>query len=168
VEEELKLKQKEKKDDEREEWLEIATLNVRGIRDERRWLDLENVIYWQKTAITVLTETSRSQALTTTPKSILTFEEQGAELIRINESPYPNEQGLAKKRLMKKMPMSICQTKPTEVRGTGVAIVSDFRWKLAPLLAELWTNCTCACMASKKDKDGMSRMIVIGHYSKHG
>lgn len=54
------MKQKEKKDDEREEWLEIATLNVRGIRDERRWLDLENVIYWQKTAITVLTETSRS------------------------------------------------------------------------------------------------------------
>jgi exonuclease III len=156
--------------------MRISTQNVRSIRDESRWQELENILYWQEMDIVVLTETARTENLVATPKSLLTMEEQETAMKEINEGTSQDKLdprskrnlGKAKKRLMVKKSLNICQTNPVSTRGTGVAIVSKHQWKLMPLFKELWSNCICCCLASKRDATGIARMIVVGYYAKHG
>jgi hypothetical protein len=88
-------------------------------------------------------------------------------LTRINTEESKEKKGIAKKMLMKKKSMNVTQTKPAQRRGQGVAIVSKHNWQQAPLLQELWNDCTTVSLCTNSNARGMQRIIVVGHYSKH-
>ena len=69
---------------------------------------------------------------------------------------------------MRKKCMNVTQTQPAQRKGQGVAIISKHNWQQAPLLQELCNDCTTVSLCTNSNKEGMQRVIVIGHYSKQG
>jgi hypothetical protein len=46
----------------------VVTLNVKGIRDNGRWVEVENQVYWDQPELAILTEKSRSKKIVATTK----------------------------------------------------------------------------------------------------